>query len=121
MGVFSQEMRGVAKDLIKELGNKCTLEKITRGVYDPLTGETPETKVVMPTFSAPSSMFNRVWQQDGQNTNLAGFDDEAVVVAWFGHVIDETWTYDGAAISSVRPTMSQDDIIIFAISVHKGP
>ena len=121
MGAFSQEMRGVAKDLIKELGNKCTLEKVTYGAYDPVTGETPETKVTIQTFSAQASNFNRVWQTDGQNTNLAGFDDESVIVAWFGQEIDETWTYDGAAISRVAPIMSQDDIIIFTISVHKGP
>ena len=121
MGQFSQEMRGVAKDLIKELGNSCTLEKVTRGAYDPTTGDTPETKVTVPTFSAQASAFNRVFSQTGENTNLAGFDDESVVVAWFGQVVDETWTYDGAAISSVRPIMSQNDIIIFTITVHKGP
>ena len=121
MGAFSNDMREVAVDLIKELGNRCTLEKVTRGAYNPSTGETPETKVTIPTFSAQASKFNRVWQGDGQNTNLAGFDDESVIVAWFGQVVDETWTYDGSAISRVAPLMSQDDIIIFTISVHKGP
>ena len=121
MGAFSQEMRGVATDLIKELGNSCTLEKITYGAYDPSTGETPETKVTIPTFSAQASLFNRVFPMTGENTNLAGFDDESVIVAWFGQPIDETWTYDGAAISRVAPIKSQNDVIIYTISVHKGP
>jgi len=121
MGAFSNDMRGVARDLIKELGNKCTLEKVTRGAYDPTTGETAETKTVIQTFSAPISLFNRMFTMTGENTNLAGFDDTSVIVAWFGQEVDETWTYDGAAISRVAPTVSQDDVIIYTISAHKGP
>ncbi len=121
MGQFSNDMRTMAKALIKELGNSCVLTKITPGQYDPATGKTAEVKQDIPTFSAQASAFNRTWSADGQNTNLAGFDDETVTVAWFGQVIDETWMYNGTAISEVRPVMTQNDIIIFNITAHKAP
>ena len=121
MGAFSNDMRRMAKSLIKELGNACVLTKVTPGQYDPATGKTAEVRQDISTFSAQSNAFNRTWGSDGQNTNLAGFDDETVTVAWFGQVIDETWLYDGAAISEVRPVMTQDDIVIFNITAHKGP
>jgi len=118
MGQFSQTMRGVAKDLCRKLGNKCTLSKETPSKYDPTTGETASTGTIsVPTYSAPKKKFSLDFGMTGENTNLSGFDDETVIVPWFGHVIDKTWLYNGQNILSVSSITSQDEIIIFEVRV----
>ena len=119
MGAFSSDMRQVAKDLCRELGNNCVLTKITTGAYDPSLGKSVETTVDYPVYSAQSSYFSRMFATNGDNTNLSGFNDEIVTVPWFGEVIDTTWRYDGAEISNVSAVKSQNDIIIFNITLHK--
>jgi len=117
MGKFSNDMRKMATDLIKELGNRGTLTEVTRGSYDSLTGKTAETTKDYPTHSAQASRVNLGFGGDGQNTNLAGFNSERVMVAWFGKIVDATWLYDGQNITDVSEIKTQDDIIVFTFTV----
>ena len=121
MGAFSSNMRNVAIALCTKLGNQCTLTKKVRGAYDPTTGLTTSNDTVINTYSAPASEMSVAFGRDGQNTNLAGFDSNRIVVPWIGQEIDETWLYNDQNILSVAPIRSQDDIIIYTISVgEKG-
>ena len=119
MAAFSQSMRILASKLCKELGNNCVLTKVTAGAYDPLTGKTSETRQDFPTYSAQSSKYNETFGSDGQNTNLDAFRGESVVVPWLGinQVIDSTWEYDGHNILTVAETTTQNEIVIFTITV----
>ena len=117
MAAFSTSMRKVAQDLIKELGNACTLTKVTYGEYDPDLGETPETEVVINTYSAPTKNISVMFGQNGQNTNLNAFDSNKVTVPWINQEIDSTWKYNGYNILTVEPIEAQNDIIVYTITV----
>ena len=117
MGAFSTTMRGVATDLMTSLGNPCTLTKVTKGVYSPITGQTEDTQVVIGTFSAPVKKVSQIFGQTGINTNLTGFDDNKVIIPWIGQEIDSTWLYNDNNILSVEETESQGEIIIYTIAV----
>ena len=117
MAQFSNDMRKMATDLIKLLGNNCVLTKVTAGAYDPLTGKTTATNQDFPLYSAQSSRVSDSFGGDGQNTNLAGFNGERVTVAWFGHIIDTTWLYDGQNIVDVMEIKTQNDIVVFNLVI----
>lgn len=117
MGVFSDSMRAVAVDLLSQLGNPCTLSKVTKGDYIPAIGRSPEEKETFNTFSAPVKKVSQDFGQMGINTNLAGFDDNKVIVPWIGQEIDATWQYNGNNILKVEPVQTQGDIIIYTITV----
>ena len=121
MGKFSTDMRKVAKDLIAEFGNKCKLTLVTKGTYDPAIGEAPQTIVAYDTYSAPSKDINMPFGLDGTNTNLSGFSETKVIIPWFGVEVDEAWLYDDSNILLVEPTKTQDDIVIYTLTVgeHK--
>jgi hypothetical protein len=117
MGAFSQEMKQLVIDLTRELGNPCTLTKVTKGVYDPLTGETPPSATqTITTFSAPAQDMTQAFGSDGENTNLDGFDSEAVMIPFFPG-IDKGWLYDGQNITSLAPLKTQGEIVAYNISV----
>ncbi len=117
MGSFSSGLRTVATDLIKDLGNACTLTKVEQGAYDPLTGKTAAIETVIDTFSAQEKETSVLFGRDGQSTNLTGFDDNKVTIAWFGQEIDSTWLYNGQNILTVQPVESQNEVIIYTITV----
>ncbi len=117
MGAFSTEMRNVATNLIREFGNRCVLTKVVKGPYDPLLGKTVDVTTDFSMFSAQSSRVNLGFGLDGQNTNLAGFNDERIIIPWFGHVVDVTWLYNGQNITDVMETKTQDDIVIFNLNI----
>lgn len=117
MGTFSEDMRTVAADLIKELGNSCTLERVIKGEYNPSTGKTAETVQSFETYSAPVSINPLLMGLDGINTNLSGFNTNKIIVAWFGYELDATWRYNGHNILSVVPTRTQDDVVIYTLEI----
>jgi len=117
MGAFSSGMRRTAQQLMTKLGNSCVLTKVDRGAYDPATGKTSETRTDYPTYSAQTAKTNVVFGLTGENTNLDAFDDESVVVPWIGEEINPTWLYNGQNITEVHPVMSQDEIIIYILSI----
>ena len=117
MGTFSAAMRQVAKDLCKELGNRCTLTKVTKGAYNADLGESPETKIVINTFSAQMSQYAQNFGLSGNNVNLSGMNQEQLIIPWFGQPMDKTWLYNDQNIVDIAETMSQDDIIIYTITV----
>jgi len=119
MGAFSKEMRKVAKDLMKELGNPCVLVKVEVGAYDPLTGRTVKDTQTFNTFSAPYKHVSVLFGSDGINTNLSGFNDNKVTVPWVGYPIDTAWTYDGQDITKVEAVESQGDVIIYTITLSE--
>jgi len=121
MGAFSTSMRKVATDLIKALGNRCSL--VMPGgpsTYDPATGLSaiPAPRAFK-VHAAPAKLVNTAFGQSGINTNLLAFDDETVIVAWFGKEVDATWTFDGGNIKFVKPIRAQDEIIAFTITLGK--
>ncbi|RLA73556.1 MAG: hypothetical protein DRG30_06160 [Epsilonproteobacteria bacterium] len=117
MGAFSKDMRKVATDLIKQFGNTCVLTKVNFGTYDPLTGDTTKIRTDFPTYSALKRKINVSFGDDGKNTNLSAFDDSSITIAWFGEEVDSTWEYNGSNIKSATPTMSQDDVIIYDLTI----
>ena len=119
MGAFSTKMRTVANDLITKLGNPCTVEKVTRGGYNPSLGKTEEAIQTFNTFSAPAKDISVSFGQDGRNTNLAGFDTGKVSIPYLAinQVMDETWTYNGEAIKTVELIESQGEVIMFTLTV----
>ena len=117
MGVFSSQMRKVANDLCKEFGNACVLSKVTTGVYDPSTGKSSTTQTDYNTYSAQNKRLSQQFGFDGINTNLSGFNNEEILVPWFGQEIDTTWLYNGQNIVSVSDLKAQNDIIVYNISV----
>ena len=119
IGTFSTKMRTVALNLITKLGNPCTLEKVTRGGYNPSLGKTEKAIQPFNTFSAPAKSISVFFDRDGPNTNLAGFDEGKVSIPYLGinQIMDETWTYNGEAIKTVEPIEAQGEIIIFIITV----
>ncbi len=117
MGAFSQSMRAVAISLIGQYGSDCILTKVTPGQYDPVAGETVEARTDYPMKYAQSSRFNDEFDRSGANTNLSGFNEEAVVIAWFGQIVDATWEFNGQNIIGVRETKTQNDIVIYALSI----
>ena len=119
MGAFSTKMRTVAFNLITKLGNSCTLEKVTMGEYSPTLGKAASATKVINTHSAPTKNISTMFGQDGMNTNLAGFDSGKVTVPYLGvnEVIDETWLYNGEPIVQVELIESQDEVIVFNITV----
>jgi len=117
MGAFSQEMAQVVIDLTKELGNPCTLTKVVKGTYNPTTGETPPSSVqTINTFSAPASYLSQMFSRDGENTNLDGFDDAAVIIPFFAG-IDKGWLYDNQNILTLGPLKTQGQIVAYNITV----
>jgi hypothetical protein len=117
MGTFSDNMRAVALRLSKQLGNSCTITKVTQGQYDPLTGKTNEVIQTYPTYCVPLSKANEVFGLDGENTNLAGFDDTRVLVPYTIFKIDPTDLFNGQNIIDVSTTESQDNIIMYNLTV----
>ena len=119
MGTFSTKMRTVAFNLIAKLGNSCTLEKVTTGGYNATTGKSEQSIRSIATHSAPAKNISVMFGQDGTNTNLAGFDEGKVTVAYLGvnENIDETWLYNGEAITHVEPIESQDEVVVFNLTV----
>jgi hypothetical protein len=118
MGAFSQRLRKTALRLCKQYGEPCVLSKLTPGVYDPDTGETPNTVVTHNTFSVPTNKFNLVFPNNGENTNLAGFETESLIIPYFNDdSFDETWLYNGDNITNITKTSAQDEIIIYEITV----
>ncbi len=119
MANFSDSMRTLALKLCTELGNQCVLTEVQAGAYSPLTGTTTEVRTDYPTYSAQSSKYNETYGRDGINTNLDFERNESVVVPWLGigKKIDSTWEYNGASILTVAETTTQDDIIIFTITL----
>ena len=117
MGAFSDRMRVTAKALCEKYGNKCTLEKITYGEYDPSTGETSKTVQTLILYSAPVASVSEVFSRIGENTNLSGFSNDSYIVPWPGQKLDTTWTYDGQNILTIAPVEAQDDVIIYNITV----
>jgi hypothetical protein len=117
MAQFSNAMRQVAVDLMKQLGNPCVLTKVTYGDYDPLTGTTSESKIEIPTFSAPIKKVSVLFSQNGEGTNLNAFDSDRVSIPWVGQPVDTTWLFNGFNITAIEPISAQGDIIIYNISV----
>ena len=116
---FADDMRTVATDLITEFGNSCTLTKNNGpAIYNPLTGTTAFTSSdIYQTFSAQKSKVNLTFGENGQNTNLAAFNNESVMVPWFGETIDSTWLYNDANIKTVNEVRAQDKVIIFELTI----
>ncbi len=114
---FATDMLSVAVNLCTELGNSCVLTKNVAGAYDPATGETPQTATTINTFSAPVKKMSDIFPLNGSNTNLSGFDDNKVIIPYPGEEIDSTWLYNGNNVISVEPIMTQNQIIIYTISV----
>ena len=121
MGQFSQEMRQLAKDLCRELGNKSVLTKVTAGDYDPATGKTTQVKKDTIVYTAQNNRISAFLPMDGQNTNLQGFSESGQLVPWFGEEIDTTWLFDGNNISGVGDIKSQNEVIAYIISVGEKP
>ena len=122
MGTFSSNMRTMATELTKKLGNSCTLTAFTTEpkVYDPLTGEYTAPTVPPSTYqiySAPSRDMSAIFGRTGENTNLSGFNDASYTIPWFGFPVTEEWLYNGQNILSVAPLESQDDVIAYNITV----
>ena len=117
MGTFSTGMRSVATRLITKLGNPCTLTKVTKGQYDPLTGLTSEAEVPIKTFSAPVKKVSDEFGLMGMNTNLTGFSTNKIIVPWIGQEIDTTWKYNNDNITAIESVRSQGDIVIYTITV----
>lgn len=117
MGAFSDSMRTVATTLLGQLGNPCTLTKVSKGEYVVTAGRSPEEKTEYSTYSAPVKKVSQDFGQLGINTNLSGFDDNKVIVPWIGQEIDSTWLYNGHNIIKVEPVETQGDIIIYTITV----
>ncbi len=117
MGQFSQSMRALAVKLLTEFGNTATLEKRVKGAYDPVTGETAEVVTTYNTFSGPPNLMTEVFGNDGRGTNLDAFDSNFVIVPWIGEEIDISWTLNGQNIVTVSPIITQDEIVIYNISV----
>lgn len=117
MGTFSTSMRTVALNLLTQLGNPCTLTKTTLGQYNPQTGATGRSDEEIKTFSAPEKVVSENFGEVGINTNLVGFSDNKVVIPWIGQEIDETWLYNGNNITSISPTETQGDVVIYTITV----
>ena len=117
MGAFSDSMRAVATELTTTLGNPCILTKVTKGEYVVSIGKSPTETTDYSTFSAPVKKVSQDFGQMGINTNLSGFDDNKVIVPWFGQTIDKTWLYNGNNIVSVAPIETQGDVVIYTIEV----
>jgi hypothetical protein len=117
MGAFSDEMRAVATELIKEFGSDCVLTKVSKnGVYDPITGTTANTSVDFATYCAPTNKIN-IDFGDGRNANLLAFSNTSVTVAWFGEMVDATWLFNGQNIKTVTPVETQNDVVIFNLII----
>ncbi len=119
MGAFSASMRSLALQLCTDLGNTCVLTEVQRGSYDPLTGNIAEIRTDYPTYSAQASKYNETFGRDGVNTNLDAFRHETLVVPWLGigKNIDSTWEYNGHSILTVEETTTQNELIIWTITV----
>ena len=117
MGEFSKDMRRVALDLMKELGNPCVLSKIDVGDYNTLTGETLDMVAKYETFSAPTKNVSVMFGNSGQNTGLSGFADDRVTVPWVGCEIDTTWLFNGNDITQVEPVSTEGDIVVYNLTV----
>jgi len=117
MGAFSNAMRDTATSLVTQLGNPCTLTKVTKGEYVVTAGKSPLEKEDFNTYSAPVKKVSQDFGQMGINTNLTGFDDNKVIVPWIGQEIDSTWLYDGHNILTVSPVKTQGDIVIYTITI----
>jgi hypothetical protein len=102
------------------LGNPCTLTKVTKGTYDVTTGTTPNTETVFNTYSASVKDSSQYFGAGGINTNLEGLSKGRVIVPWIGEPIDTTWLYNGQNITIVQPTEAQGDIIIYTIDVEES-
>ena len=110
-------MKNVVIDLTTQLGNPCVLTKVTKGVYNPATGETPPAATVtINTFSAPASDMSQVFGLDGENTNLDGFSSTAVLIPFFAG-IDKGWLFNGQNITSLAPLKTQGEIVAYTIDV----
>ena len=119
MGAFSNEIKNMVVALTKELGNPCVLTKVVKGTYDPLTGVTPPASTqTINTFSAPASLMSEVFNSDGENTNLDGFNSEAVLIPYFAG-LDKGWLYDGQNIVSFAPLKTQGDIVAYNLTVGR--
>lgn len=116
MGI-AEDLRAVAVTLTKDLGNPCTLTKITKGVYDPLLGKSSEIAQEFQTYSAPVKKMSIQFGDNGMNTNLSAFDSNKVIVPWIGQEIDKSWLYNGYNIVSVQPTETQGLIVIYTIEI----
>ena len=119
MGTFSTKMRNTALRLITKLGNTCTLERVIKGQYNTTLAKHEEAIQTFNTFSAPSKDISSMFGNTGPNTNLAGFDEGKVSIPYLGvnQMIDETWRYNGEAISSVELIESQDEVIVFTLTI----
>ena len=119
MGDFSTRMRTVAFNLVTKLGNPCTVEKVTKGAYNPDLGKTEEAIQSFDTFSAPTKNISVMFDKDGPNTNLAGFDEGKVSIPYLSinQIMDEKWTYNGEAITKVEKIESQGEVIIFNLTI----
>ena len=117
MAAFSTSMRQVATDLIKQFGNNCVLTQVSKnGVYNPTTGKTGTTSVDFPTYAAQSSKINLDFGSEN-NANLTAFTSTSMTVAWFGHMIDPTWLFNGQNIITVRPIETQNDVVVFELTI----
>ncbi len=119
MGDFSTKMRTVSFNLITKLGNSCTVSKVTTGGYNSSIGEIEEAIEEFNTYSVPTKNISVIFKSEGMNTNLAGFDEGKVTIPYLGvnEIMDETWLYNGQAITSVEPIESQNEIIVFNLVV----
>ena len=119
MAAFSSGMRTVALNLITKLGNSCTLEKVIKGSYNTELGKTEEAIQVFNAFSAPAKDISVMFDRDGVNTNLSGFDEGKVTIPYLSvnQEIDETWRYNGSEISTVEKLESQDEVIVFILTI----
>ena len=117
MGSFSTRMRGTATRLITKLGNSCVLTKVTEGAYIASLGKTETSELDIPTFSASIKKSSDIFSLTGTNTNLIGFNDNKVIVPWIGQEIDTSWKYNGNNIISVEPIKTQDEIIIYTLTI----
>lgn len=119
MGTFSDGMRTVATNLTAKLGNPCTMTKVTVGEYITSIGESPKELDYFATFSAPVKKITMDFGQMGTNTNLSGFDDNKVIIPWFGEEVDTTWLYNGHNITTVAPTDTQGDVVIYTLTIEE--
>ena len=119
MGAFSDNMRGVATTLMTNLGNPCVLTRVTKGDYVVSAGQAPLEKEDFDTYSAPVKKVTMDFGQGGINTNLDGFNDNKVIIPWFGQEIDKSWLYNGNNITSVAPTETQGDVVIYTLTIEE--
>ncbi len=119
MGVFSNQIKQLVIDLTKELGNPCTLTNVTKGTYDPVTGTTPPAATqTINTFSGPNSLLSEVFNRNGENTNLDGFNSESVIIPFFAGV-NKGWLYDGQNILTIAPLKTQGEIVAYNITIGR--